>query len=266
MGYNNEGSISTSFSTCAVSGDKHVGGLMGYNYFYGSITLGHSNGTVSGNDNVGGLVGANSSSITASYSTSVVTGTGEKVGGLVGINGGFISTSYSTSTISGYKSVGGLVGFHSGAHNITASFSTAAVSGNQCVGGLVGENWGHITSSYSTGTVRGGSAIGGLVGENRYGIIDCYSNGCISGHERVGGLTGYAPYEGKYTAASFWDIETSGQTNSGSGIGKTTDEMQTTDTFHRDGWDFVDETENGTEDIWWILEGRDYPRLWWETD
>jgi hypothetical protein len=21
---------------------------------------------------------------------------------------------------------------------------------------------------------------------------------------------------------------------------------------------------NGTEDIWWILDGQDYPRLWWE--
>jgi len=30
------------------------------------------------------------------------------------------------------------------------------------------------------------------------------------------------------------------------------------------GWDFVDETANGTEDIWWILEGQDYPGLWWE--
>jgi len=27
-------------------------------------------------------------------------------------------------------------------------------------------------------------------------------------------------------------------------------------------WDFVDETANGTDDIWWILEGQDYPRLW----
>ena len=27
---------------------------------------------------------------------------------------------------------------------------------------------------------------------------------------------------------------------------------------------FVDETENGTDDIWWILEGQDYPRLWRE--
>jgi len=26
----------------------------------------------------------------------------------------------------------------------------------------------------------------------------------------------------------------------------------------------VDETNNGTEDIWWIDEGKDYPRLWWE--
>ena len=30
------------------------------------------------------------------------------------------------------------------------------------------------------------------------------------------------------------------------------------------GWDFVDETANGTEDIWWIDEGNGYPRLWWE--
>ena len=29
-------------------------------------------------------------------------------------------------------------------------------------------------------------------------------------------------------------------------------------------WDFMNETINGTKDIWWILEGQDYPRLWWE--
>jgi hypothetical protein len=40
--------------------------------------------------------------------------------------------------------------------------------------------------------------------------------------------------------------------------------MQTASTFLEAGWDFVDETENGTEDIWWILEGQDYPSLWWE--
>jgi hypothetical protein len=30
------------------------------------------------------------------------------------------------------------------------------------------------------------------------------------------------------------------------------------------GWDFVDEVDNGIEDIWWIDEGKDYPRLTWE--
>jgi hypothetical protein len=29
-------------------------------------------------------------------------------------------------------------------------------------------------------------------------------------------------------------------------------------------WDFLAETVNGTENIWWILEGQNYPRLTWE--
>jgi len=40
--------------------------------------------------------------------------------------------------------------------------------------------------------------------------------------------------------------------------------MQTAKTFLEAGWDFVGETANGTEDIWKIAEGLDYPRLWWE--
>ena len=40
--------------------------------------------------------------------------------------------------------------------------------------------------------------------------------------------------------------------------------MQIASTFLEAGWDFADETENGAEDIWWILEGQDYPRLGWE--
>jgi hypothetical protein len=65
--------------------------------------------------------------------------------------------------------------------------------------------------------------------------------------------------------SSFWDIETSGWTISDGGEGKTTAEVQTESTFTEAGWDFAGETNNGTEDIWWIDEGQDYPRLWWET-
>jgi len=49
-----------------------------------------------------------------------------------------------------------------------------------------------------------------------------------------------------------------------SSYGLTTAEMQMASTFLDAGWDFVGEIENGTEDIWWIDEGKDYPRLWWE--
>jgi hypothetical protein len=41
--------------------------------------------------------------------------------------------------------------------------------------------------------------------------------------------------------------------------------MQSAGTFLGAGWDFVDETVNGTKDIWRILEGQDYPHLWWES-
>jgi hypothetical protein len=63
----------------------------------------------------------------------------------------------------------------------------------------------------------------------------------------------------------FWDTQTSGQTSSWGGTGKTTAEMQTAKTFLDVGWDFVGETANGPNDIWKIAEGLDYPRLWWES-
>jgi len=74
--------------------------------------------------------------------------------------------------------------------------------------------------------------------------------------------------------SSFWDIQTTNQAdgiglNEGEGntiniFGLISVQMMQQATFTEKGWDFVSEMENGTEDIWWILEGRDYPRLWWE--
>jgi hypothetical protein len=56
------------------------------------------------------------------------------------------------------------------------------------------------------------------------------------------------------------------QAASAVGTGKTTAEMQTVSTFLDAGWGFTEETANGTDDIWWINEGKDYPRLWWQLD
>jgi hypothetical protein len=183
------------------------------------------------------------------------------VGGLVGNNrGGSITMSYSTGSIIGNHTVGGFVG-RSIDGSISNSYSTVSVSGDFSVGGLVGSNNSDITTCYSTGTVTGGGYVGGLVGRNYGTITSCYSLGAVTGNNDVGGLVGYN--WGSITS-SFWDVETSGLSSSDGGIGKTTAEMQTAPTFLEAGWDFVDETANGTEDIWWIDEGRDYPRLWWE--
>ena len=61
----------------------------------------------------------------------------------------------------------------------------------------------------------------------------------------------------------FWDTQTSGQTTSWGGTGKTTAEMQTAKTFLDAGWDFVGETKNGTADIWFMPKS-DYPKLAWQ--
>ena len=140
-------------------------------------------------------------------------------------------------------------------------------------GEVFGEDFeGIITASYSTGKVSGETTVGGLVGLNSSSVAMCYSTGPVTGNEEVGGLIGHdsAFHGGAFvltfgrTTKSFWDVETSGQAVSAGGTGKDTDEMQTASTFLDAGWDLVDEIENGTEDIWWILEGQDYPRLWWE--
>jgi hypothetical protein len=166
-----------------------------------------------------------------------ITGSGSYVGGLVGKSGGTVTQCYNTGAVSG-----------------TVSH----------VGGLVGSNdEGRVTFCYSTAAVTGGyEGIGGLVGSNHHWALVsfCYSTGWVT---RGGGLVGAGE---KYMVfASFWDTQSSGRAWSCGGTGRTTAEMQTAKTFLDAGWDFVGETANGTQDLWWILEGKDYPRLWWQT-
>ena len=161
----------------------------------------------------------------------------------------------------GQSYVGGLVG-RNNYGSISNCYSTGTVRGSQYVGGLVGENWGSISNCYSTGAVSGSYFVGGLVGSNhRASISDCYATGTVSGSQYVGGLVGTGSYG---ITASFWDTETSGQTTSEGGTGKTTAEMKTLSTFTSARWDFVGETANGTEDIWTICEGASYPRFTWQ--
>jgi hypothetical protein len=230
--------------------------------------LGLADADVAGSgDHIGGLVGSNSGTVTQCHSTGVVMGTRSYVGGLVGYNlgTGTVSQCCSTGAVSGTgQLVGGLVGSNDGI--VICCHSTGAVSGDSLVGGLAGTNGrsGCVNQCYSSGTVSGAWDVGGLVGYTEGGsVTQCYSAGVVSGTgSHVGGLVGSG--SAKNVIASFWDIQTAGQTTSVGGTGKTTAQMQTARTFLDAGWDFVGETKNGTADLWWILEGRDYPRLWWE--
>ncbi|MDH4240175.1 MAG: hypothetical protein OEW48_11485 [Phycisphaerae bacterium] len=266
VGYNYSGTITNCDSSGDVEGNSAVGGLVGWTWDYSTITNCFSSGNVTGNGSVGGLVGSNNeSTISNCYSTASVEG-GIFVGGLVGGNReGSVLNCSSTGDVNGVSHVGGLVGYNSSWCAITNCYSKGDVSGESQVGGLVGDNYwlGKITNCYSTGSVVGNLRVGGLVGWNRNNskITNSYSNGSVQGAENVGGLVGENP-EGEATN-SFWDVETSGQTISAGGTGKTTAEMQMQVTFTDAGWDFVGETVKGIEDIWFIPQ-QDYPHLWWE--
>ena len=170
-------------------------------------------------------------------------GAGWPAGALVGENafGGTVSNSYSTGNVSMYEdygSVGGLIGRNSNGI-VSDCYSTASVAGNSTVGGLVGENHeGTVSNSYSTGNVTGENYVGGLVGRN---------SGTVSN--------------------SFWDTETSGQTTSDGGTGKTTAEMRDIATFSGAGWNIVAVALNETNPayIWNIVNNVTYPFLSWQS-
>ncbi len=287
VGYN-IGSVDYCQAIGDVRGDWCVGGLIGLNH--GSVLHCRADGAVSGRqERMGGLVGANvgvsvpapGANPRVSPGDSVVrkavignccaTGrvTGDEasnmVGGLAGFNqDGDITGCYATGSVSGGDMAGGLVGVNGSGCFITNSYARGDVVGHTGVGGLAGGTGpgGAITNSYARGDVVGHTVVGGLVGSNVGSVTTCYATGKAVGDEYVGGLAGWA--WDATIARSFWDIQTSGLSDGTDGMGRTTGQMQTLSTFLEAGWDFVGETANGAEDIWWILEGQDYPRLWWE--
>jgi hypothetical protein len=107
--------------------------------------------------------------------------------------------------------------------------------------------------------------VGGLVGWNSDGTItNSYARGGFAegGHGGYfGGLVGRAAGT---VVSSFWDVDASGVLASAGGESKSTIEMQDPNTFISAGWDFVGESANGTEDIWAICGGTNYPRFVWQ--
>jgi len=238
-----------------------VGALIGY-LRQGELTCCHVvHGRVSAFGPGGGLVGRSSGAITACYAVDGSVTGNSNLGGLVGLNYGTVTACHATSDVDGGIGLGGLVGVNGG--DITACYTTGGmVSGWAHLGGLIGRSDGGIADCYTTNDVFGVASVGGLVGDSGGTIRNCYAAGVVSGREDSGGLLARR-FQG-HVVASFWDMETSGQSDSAAGLGRTTLEMQTAAVFLGAGWDFAGETENGVDDIWWMPEEPGYPRLWWE--
>jgi len=275
VGWLREGTI----ENCHVRGgtvqaDSFVGGLVGRTEG-GRVSDCTAEASVHGVSRVGGLIGESYFGTIERCRTA-----GETWGPLSSIwIAGLIGSSRNATVkecracciVQGDLYVGGLIG-----ENLTATIdrccTAGSVEGLDAVGGLVGQNsGGTVSDSYATAGVVGVTHVGGLAGCNgpscqcavyTPGVIErCYASGPVQGNS-PGGLIGASGRS--ETHQSFWDIETTGCTQSAGGDGGTTKDLGSLTTYLAVGWDFVGETRNGAKDIWCLPAGGGYPRLTWE--
>tara|TARA_R110002096_G_scaffold278213_1_gene472227 strand:+ start:8003 stop:12964 length:4962 start_codon:yes stop_codon:yes gene_type:complete len=144
-----------------------------------------------------------------------------------------------TGRVSGSNATGGLVGRALG--SVNNSFADVRVTGSTYSGGLVGRGAPNITNSYALGNVSASNRdAGGLIALSGGVITNSYSKGNVTSGGTKGGLVGSTSGDGAKTVNSFWDIETSGLTNSAGGEGKTTAEMTSPSTYIQGGWDIYE--------------------------
>ena len=211
------------------------------------LTASNGDAQVTGIRSVGVLVGhLEGGRVSGSYAQIDVTARSQYGGGLIGRGSAnaVLIESYATGDVYGYGVIGGLAGvFSSTRHNeglIAATFASGNVrAGWLSGGGLVGRIYASkLYASYAAGNVTDDYAdeptnLGGLVGlaswqgghkyqRATYAIGQVAS---VAAPEGVGGLHGSD--DQKPLLDSYWDTQTTGQTRSAAGLGKTTSELQT---------------------------------------
>lgn len=160
------------------------------------------------------------------------------IGTMVANCGCEISNCYSVGSItsgSGTYNIGGFIGASMAATmNCYADVDVSCGSGSQRLGGFVGINQSVYLNCYASGSVSGGTSyVKGFIGYSfsGFGINDCYHL-----HPDDGG----GPVDSYATAL-------------------TDTQMKDQSSFA--GWDFLDETFNGIDEIWMMDV---YPALSWQ--
>ncbi len=283
IGYNGTTFIQNCTGAGDVTGDGMTGGLVGGISGNSSLLVENCSfdGTVTGTSYTGGLIGdiQNFCQIENCRSNAVVTATSSYTGGFIGraYTYSTVKNSYSEGSVHGIYTTGGFAGMLDQYAEIYNCYSASQVTSDQDyseeTAGFAGQSYySYIYDSYATGSVTGYWIAGGFIGRNSGAskVYNCYSTGAVTGDSELGGFIGLV-YNGGSAIVSncFWDTEISGLSTSqgGTGVtGKTTAEMKTLATFTDAGWDFVDETANGTDDDWNIdgYNNGGYPFLSWQ--
>ena len=273
--------ITDCYATGNVTGNRIVGGLSGRTL--GDTRRSHASGNVTGGSIVGGLSGY-AELVDSCYAEGDVIATGDSIGGMIGqLFLGYTTAqgNRASGKVSGRNYVGGFAGVAHINGTFKQAMASGDVEGNDYVGGFIGNpTSGYIDQSFATGNVSGKNYVGGFSG-NGSGR-DCFARGNVTGEDYVGGysgrlynsatrcfstgfvsgsgehVSGFAP---KYSQSqtiqknSYYDSETSGQSDSESGIPFQTNYMKNKWTY--EDWDF--ETIWGRKDT--INDG--YPYLRW---
>ncbi len=292
-----------------------IGGLIGHVYVFNNdprlvrfkITNSSNTGNITGDSSVGGLIGgtegegpgiflSNASStggliLQNDYATGNVTGNvnaddAQYTGGLVGWLwcyssssqnpfGCSIASSYATGNVSGYRLVGGLIGYDGGDVSVVDAYAHGNVLGNNEVGGLIGQIDPTdtnilVTHTYATGAMSSsgtGSDIGGLIGKITGGaatVSDSFAQTNMDG-VTAGGSVGFMianPAGG--TPSNLWYVPTGSANYGCTGLGGNHDYC------HSDGDTafFQNSTTNGPLTNWdftsapiWVSHNKDYPTL-----
>ncbi|MFD2531815.1 BspA family leucine-rich repeat surface protein [Gracilimonas halophila] len=183
------------------------------------------------------------------------------VGIIAGNSAGVVLRVGALGTVQANSSAGGLVGIltfqtsQTETPTIEKSFADVAVTAaNDIAGGLVGwvaaSNQGAILDAYATGTVTANDKVGGLVGLlDNSSLARTYATGQVTANAdsptEVGGLAGGVfDLNQAMVKGSLYDTQTTGQgydSDTDVGIGKTTAEMKSIDTYNgitETSWDF----------------------------
>ncbi len=287
----------TEVENCTVSGDVagsyFTGGMLGYSYFL-SIDNCTNEAMVNGDTSTGGITGISQEGLISNcYNYGAIQGD-TKVGGIVGTcSSSYLSECSSDADIEGGDDVvGGVIGQASECYLLQCSnygevssynqdcggviavalyceldkcSNSGLVSSQELVGGLIGAiQHTVINNCYNVGEVQGNTLVGGLIAIAAQGEVNfCYNAGVLVYNSQAGGLVADVQSALFSINNSFWDSEVSYPDTGSEGMGIFTHWLQNAQYLQTNGWDFVGESINGTDDFWSIDSSQNsgYPIL-----